>query len=94
LADSALAAHMGYFALDYPQKAWVIAALAVVAILAVQGIFVLLPNNLRVCIEIAKSDPDLAMICRRMRRYVRITAFQALMQVTMIVIMARFATGI
>lgn len=93
-AGTILASRMGFFALGYPEEAWVIAALVVLAILTIQGLFVLLPNNLRVCIEIAKPEPDLAMIGRRMRSYVRITAFQGLMQVTMIVIMARFVTGI
>ncbi len=93
-AGATLASRMGFFDLAYPQEAWVIGALVVLAILTLQGVFVLLPNNFRVCIEIAKDNPDLEMIGRRMRRYVRVTAFQGLMQVTMIVIMARFVTGI
>jgi hypothetical protein len=34
------------------------------------------------------------MVSRRMRLYVRMVAFQGAMQVLMIVIMARFATGL
>jgi uncharacterized membrane protein len=93
-AGSALAARMGFYDLDYPAKAWVIAALTVLAILTVQGLAVLLPTNLRLCFEIAKADPDLALVSRRLRTYVRLTAFQGAMQVAMIAIMARFATGL
>ncbi len=92
-AGTTLASRQGYFDLAYPEKAWVIAALVVLAILTVQGFAIMLPNNIRVCFEIAKDDPDLEMVARRMRIYVRTTAIQGLMQVTMILIMARFATG-
>lgn len=92
-AGSALAARMGFYDLGYPEKAWVIASLVVLAILTVQGLVILLPTNLRLCFEIAKADPDLAMVTRRLHIYVRITAFQGAMQVAMIAIMARFATG-
>lgn len=92
-AGSALAARMGYYDLDYPEKAWVIAALVVLFILTVQGLVILLPTNLRLCFEIAKPNPDLTMVSRRLHIYVRITAFQGAMQVAMIAIMARFATG-
>jgi uncharacterized membrane protein len=92
-AGTTLATRLGYFDLGYPEKAWVIASLVVLAILALQGFAIMLPNNVRVCFEIAKDEPDLEMIGRRMRIYVRTTAIQGLMQVTMIVIMARFATG-
>jgi uncharacterized membrane protein len=93
-AGSALAARLGFYDLDYPAKAWVIAALVVIAILTIQGLFILLPTNVRVCLEIAKENPDLEMVSRRMRVYVRMVAFQGAMQVLMIVIMARFATGL
>jgi hypothetical protein len=93
-AGSTLAGRLGFYDMAYPQKAWVIAALVVLAVLTFQGLFVMLPNNVRVCIEIAKVNPDLEMIGRRMRKYVRTTAIQGLMQVTMIVIMARFVTGL
>ncbi len=93
-AGTTLASRLGFFDLHYPEIGWVVAALVVLAILTLQGFAVMLPTNVRVCIEIAKEDPDLDMIARRMRIYVRATAIQGLMQVTMIVIMARFATGL
>lgn len=93
-AGTTLASRLGFYDLPYPEKLWVIAALGVLAVLTIQGFAILLPTSIRVCLEIAKDEPDLDMIGRRMRRYVRITGLQGLMQVAMIVIMAKFVTGI
>jgi len=66
--------------------------------LTVQGIGILLPTNVRLYFEISKTEPDTAKIGRWMRTYVRVVAMQGAMQVAMqvaiIVVMARFATGI
>jgi hypothetical protein len=89
-----LAKQSGYLEMDYPQFWWVIAALVIVAILTVQGLFILLPTNLIVYFEVRKPVPDTARIGRFMRRYVYVVAFQGAMQVAIIVVMARFVTGI
>ena len=88
-----LAEQFGYLALPWPQKGWVVAALVIIAILTVQGLGVLLPTNVRVCLELQQPTPDLEKIGRWMRRYIRAVAFQGAMQVAIIVIMAKFATG-
>ena len=85
---------MGFLDLAYPQFAWVAAALAIVAILTVQGLGYLLPTNLRVYLELRKSEPDVAKIGAMMSRYFYVVAFQGAMQVAIIVVMARFATGL
>lgn len=92
-AGTTMASRLGFYDMPYPEKLWVIGALTVLAILTIQGFAILLPTSLRVCIEMSKDEPDLAMIGNRMRRYVYFTGMQGLMQVAMIVIMARFATG-
>ena len=89
-----LAVELGYLDLAYPQMWWFIAALVVTTILGIQGIGILLPTNIRVYLELQKDAPDGDKIARLMRRYVRVVAFQGTMQVTIIVIMTRFATGI
>jgi len=89
-----LADELGYFGLDWPQFGWVAAALVILTILTVQGIGVLLPTNLRVCLELQKPEPDLIKIGRWMRTYLRAVAFQGAMQVAIIVIMAKFVTGL
>jgi hypothetical protein len=89
-----LAEDMGFLDVAYPQFYWVLAALILIALLTVQGFGILLPTNLRVCLEMQRAAPDVAKIGRWMRRYVRTVALQGLMQVAMIVVMARFVTGL
>jgi hypothetical protein len=89
-----LAEDMGFLNVAYPQFYWVLAALILIALLTVQGFGILLPTNLRVCLEMQRAAPDVAKIGRWMRRYVRTVALQGLMQVAMIVVMARFVTGL
>jgi hypothetical protein len=88
-----LAARMGFLDLGYPQFYWVIAALAIVTVLTVQGLGYLLPMNLKLYFEIQKPSPDHDKLARWMRTYVRVVAVQGTMQILIIVVMARFATG-
>jgi hypothetical protein len=89
-----LAVRMGFLDLGYPQFWWVIGALAIVTVLTVQGLGYLLPMNLKLYFEILKDAPDHAKLARWMRTYVRVVAMQGVMQVAIIVVMARFATGL
>lgn len=89
-----LAVRMGFLDLAYPQFYWVIAALLIVTVLTVQGLGYLLPMNLRLYFEIQKDAPDHDKLARWMRTYVRVVAVQGTMQIAIIVVMARFATGL
>ncbi len=88
-----MAVQLGYLNLGYPEFWWVIAALAIVTVLTVQGLGYLLPMNLKLYFEILKPAPDPDKLKRWMRTYVRVVAIQGAMQVAIIVVMARFATG-
>ena len=88
-----LAVRLGFLNLGFPEFWWVIAALAIVSVLTVQGLGILLPMNLKLYFEIMKSAPDHDKLKRWMRTYVRVVALQGTMQVAIIVVMARFATG-
>ena len=88
-----LAVRMGFMDLGYPEFWWVIAALAIVTVLTVQGLGYLLPANLRLYFEVQKPQPDSRKMARWMKTYVRVVAVQGAMQVAIIVVMARFATG-
>jgi hypothetical protein len=87
-----LAMRLGFLDLGYPQFWWVIAALAIVSVLTVQGLGYLLPMNLKLYFEIQKPAPDPAKLQRWMRTYVRVVGIQGVMQVAIIIVMARFAT--
>jgi hypothetical protein len=89
-----LAVDLGFTELPWPQIAWVYAALALIAIMTIQGLGYLLPTNLRVCFELQKPQPDGAKIGRLMAGYFYVVASQGVMQVAIIVIMAKFVTGI
>ena len=88
-----LAVRLGFLDLGYPQFWWVVAALAIVSVLTVQGLGYLLPMNLKLYFEIQKPAPDPAKLQRWMRTYVRVVGVQGVMQVAIIIVMARFATG-
>jgi hypothetical protein len=89
-----LAVRLGIFDFAYPQFWWVTAALVIVTVLTVQGLGYLLPMNLRLYSEILKPTPDADKLKRWMRAYVRAVAVQGTMQVAIIVVMTRFATGL
>ena len=89
-----LAEIMGFTALAWPHYGWVAAALALVVAMTILGLGYLLPTNLRVCLELARDNPDHARIAGLTNRYFLAVAAQGVMQVATIVIMARFATGI
>jgi hypothetical protein len=89
-----LAEIMGFTALPWPQYGWVAASLALVVAMTVLGLGYLLPTNLRVCLELARDNPDHTRLARLTNRYFLAVAAQGVMQVATIVIMARFATGI
>jgi hypothetical protein len=89
-----LARRLGYLDVPYPGYYWVEAALALVIVMAVLGTFVLAPINLWVLWELRKPEPDMAKVQRMMRIYLAVTAFEAVLQLTTIVIMTRFRLGI
>ena len=78
----------------YPAFGWVVAALAVVTVLTVQGLGYLLPTNLKVYYELRKPQPDGARVGKLMQGYFYVVAVQGAMQVAIIAIMARFVTGL
>jgi len=89
-----LASDLGFTALPWPQVAWVYAALALNTVMSAQGLLYLMPTNLRVCFELQKPNPDGARIGRMMSKYFIATAAQGTMQMAIIIIMAKFVTGI
>ena len=89
-----LAQQLGYFDLVAPSSYWVTAAVAILVILTIQGLGFLLPTNVRVYLELRKDRPDPQRIMKLMRAYIYVIASQGVLQVVMIVIMARFVSGL
>ena len=78
---------------ESPMSWWVIAALIIVTILTIQGLGILLPANIRVYLQMRSDNPDMELVGRLMRRYVRVVASQGIMQIAIIVIMTRLVSG-
>jgi uncharacterized membrane protein len=89
-----LAVQLGYTALPWPEFGWVAAALVLVTLMTMQGLGLLMPVNVLVCLELQKEQPDLKKISRWMQFYFYVVATQGAMQIVMIVIMTRFRAGI
>jgi hypothetical protein len=89
-----LTVQLGFLELPWPQFGWIAAALVLITLLTIQGFAVLLPTNVRVCLELQKPQPDMAKISRLMRSYFILTASQGVMQIVMILIMARLVSGV
>ena len=89
-----LARRLGYLDVPYPQHYWVDAAVTLVAIMAVLGLCILSPVNLRVLWELRKRDPNMQLVAKLMRLYLAVTALEALLQLTTVVVMTRFRLGL
>ena len=89
-----LAVQLGFTELPWPEFGWIVAALVLVTLMAIQGLGYLLPTSLRVCFELQKPRPDGAKIGRIMSRFYYVVASQGIMQVVIIIVMARLVTGV
>ena len=89
-----LAVQMGFMQLPWPQFGWIAAALALVTLMTIQGLGYLLPTSVRVCLELQKPAPDGPKIGRMMSRFYYVVASQGVMQIAIIVVMAKLATGV
>jgi len=79
-----LTEHMG-FSLVSP---WILAALVVTALLAVQGFAVLLPNEIRIFRELLSDTPDVNRISRLGMQNAKLGGVQGVFQLAIIFIMA------
>ena len=89
-----LARRLGYLDVPYPQFYWVAAALGLVIVMAFFGICILAPVNLWVLWETRKPDPNMGLVQKLMRVYLAVTALEAVLQLTIIVVMTRFRLGL
>ena len=80
--------------LPWPEAVWFNDALALIAILTIQGFGYLLPTELRVCFELQKLNPNHAGIGRLMSKFFYVVASQGVVQVAIIIVMAKFVSGI
>jgi len=79
-----VADRLGMFTLSNP---WIVAALVVTALLALQGFGLLLPNEIRIFKELLSPRPDVEKISRLGMRNARLGGLQGVFQLVVIFIM-------
>ena len=85
-----LAGWLGYSLPESPRYFWAMTSFALVMIMTVVGFCLLLPNNLRIWLELKKPQADRDKIVRLNRYNIWLSGGQGIMQVAMILIMAHF----
>ncbi len=73
---------------------YIIAALAIAALLFIQGIGLFLPNEVRVYLEILHGAKDKDKIVRLTMLNLKLSFIQVVFQIFIILLMAHFATGV
>ena len=85
-----LASRLGYTVAGSPFYFWAMVSIGLVMVMTVVGICFLLPNALRIWMELHKPDADREKIMRLNRYNIWLSGGQGVMQVAMILIMAHF----
>jgi len=75
-----------------PMHPWTMAALALVGIMTVLGLGFLLPNSVRIWSELRRRAPDRERIVRINRINIRLAGTQAVLQIVIMLVMARLVT--
>jgi hypothetical protein len=73
------------------QSPLIVAAIIIVAILSVQGFGVIMPNEIRIFLELTKENPNKDKIVKLGMRNIKISGSQALFQIAIIFVMANIA---
>jgi len=76
---------------ENPMRPWVFGALAIIFILTIQGMGILLPNNLRIYRELQRPEPNIERILRINRTNLALSGVQGVFQVLIILVMAQLA---
>jgi uncharacterized membrane protein len=85
-----LAGWLGFTNPESPLYVWAMISLALVLLMTAVGFCFLLPNNVRIWLQLHKPSPDRERIVRLNRYNIWLSGAQGVMQVAMILIMAHF----
>ncbi len=84
---------LGLLSPDNPLRVWVFVALVMIFLMTIQGMGILLPNNLRIYRELQRPQPDVERISRINRTNLMLSGIQGVFQVLIILVMAHLATA-
>jgi hypothetical protein len=87
-----LARHFDFLNTAYPRHGYIVASMIVVGVMAVIALGVLQPAGVAVLFELRKSQPNVELIGRLMKRYMYSAGVTGLLQVATLVIMTRLPT--
>src|ERR1035437_728120 len=76
---------------ENPMRPWVFAALVIIFILTIQGMGILLHNNLRIYRELQQPEPNIERISGINRTNLALSGVQGVFQVLIILVMAHLA---
>jgi hypothetical protein len=88
-----LASWLGLASSGNAQFPWVIAALVLITLMTILGLGLLLPNSLRIWLELQKPEPNRDLIVGLNRYNIIIAGSQGVMQVAIIVVMGHLTLG-
>ncbi|MCL6562539.1 MAG: hypothetical protein K6U87_05980 [Firmicutes bacterium] len=88
-----LANWLGFLAPGNANRPWIFAALAITTILTVQGLGVLLPNQVRIWRELQRPNPDPDRIWKINRVNLRLAGVQGVLQLIILLVMAHLVMG-
>ncbi|HEX7382067.1 MAG TPA: hypothetical protein VF265_07920 [Nevskiaceae bacterium] len=85
--------HMGFIYGSYYRHGWIVASYIVVGVMAVVALGLLEPANIAVLTELKKPHPRPPVIEKLMKRFVYAAGITGTMQIAILVIMTRIASG-
>jgi hypothetical protein len=88
-----LASWLGMTVPGSAQFPWIISALVLISLMTVLGFGILLPNSVRIWLELQKPEPDRTLITGLNRYNIMNAGIQGVMQVAIIAVMSRLTLG-
>jgi hypothetical protein len=88
-----LASWLGMTSPANAQFPWIIATLVLISLMTILGFGILLPNSLRIWLELQKPEPNRDLITGLNRYNIINAAVQGVMQIAIIAVMARLTLG-
>jgi hypothetical protein len=88
-----LASWLGMTVPGNAQFPWIIAALVLITLMTILGLGIMTPNSVRIWLELQKPEPNRALITGLNRYNIINAAVQGVMQVAIVIVMARLTFG-
>jgi len=88
-----LASWLGMTVPGNPQFPWIVGALVLITLMTILGLGIMTPNSVRIWLELQKPEPNRSLITGLNRYNIINAAVQGVMQVAIVIVMARLTLG-